>query len=294
MDIGGRPRRVLRNEPAPARCLRAPPGGCLARLARSGYRARQPAPAAACRAMYDAHLPPVVAVGPWPVLCPPLPPGRIVQPPTREGRMECPEHYESIAADVFRTYETSADEEVRRRSADVLGQLWLARRLRGDIRALIVERHYVPELVQIPLPDGRLELSVVARGFFMFPPVTSPCDPRCIAMAKRCRRRELAVSGRASDRQSKLLVSGPGGTPEETSIPSTSSSAKKPAPTSSGEACCGRTPLRSSDIVSTWFSIPTADWWNQDDAQRSRRGAGCDPVATRTQCRQPTEGLRRR
>ena len=140
------------------------------------------APAAVARAqqalprladtMYDKELPPVIAPMPWPILCPPLPPGRTVQPPGREGRLECAEHYETIAEEVFRTYATSSDGEVRTRCAEVLRQLWLAGRLRGHIKALIIERDIVPVLAQIPLPDGRLELRVSTRSSFSFPPIT--------------------------------------------------------------------------------------------------------------------------
>ena len=85
--------------------------------------------------------------------------------------MECPEHYERIAEDVFRVYDTTSDEQVRARCADVLGQLWLARRLNGRIKSRIIDRHFVPVLSQIPMADGRLELTVTVRSSFPFPAV---------------------------------------------------------------------------------------------------------------------------
>jgi hypothetical protein len=136
-----------------------------------GVQAQQALPPLA-DTMYDTDRPVVIAPTPWPVLCPPLPPGRTMRPPTRDGRMECPEHYERIAQDVFRVYDTTSDDQVRARCADVLGQLWFARRLPGQIKGRIVERDVVPVLSQVPLADGRLELTVTARSAFPFPPVT--------------------------------------------------------------------------------------------------------------------------
>ena len=146
--------------------------GALLVPAKAGIAQTQRALPPLTDTMYDKDLPPVVRPEQWPTLCPALPPGRTVQPPTRDGRMECAEHYEAIAEDVFRAYATSSDGQVRARAADVLSQLWLAQRLRSDIKVLIIERDVVPVLVQIPLPDGRLELQVSTRTAFPYPAIT--------------------------------------------------------------------------------------------------------------------------